>query len=381
MTKEKLTNSSLLLLALFLTTGPNALASSTWYVNGARGNDNNDGKSSQTACKTIGHTISQSSSGDSIIVASATYEESLNVPFDLTIVGSGARTTIIDGGGSATVVIVTHAGALVSLLGMTIRNGLGVSQGGGGIYNVGTLTITNTSISGNSSNDSVTAAAGLGGGIYNAGTLTVIQSTVRGNSVTRYRTNASAFGAGIYNIGQLTITNSTLSGNQAADNWPAGAPYGGGIANIGGTVMISNSTISNNSAIIRSPYGTAGTYGGGIYNGGSTGMSTLQNSIVANNRLGGDCNGGVNSDGYNLSSDSTCSLNSHGDKNSTNPMLGPLQNNGGPTQTMALLAGSPAMLAGNPNGCTDASGQLLTIDQRGAPRPSSGPCDIGAYEH
>jgi len=381
MTKEKLTNSSLLLLALFLTTGPNALASSTWYVNGVRGNDNNDGKSSQTACKTIGHAVSQSSSGDSIIVASATYQESLNVPFDLTIVGSGPRTTIIDGGGAATVVIVSHTGAHVRLSGLTIRNGLGVSQGGGGIYNVGTLTITETSVSGNSSNDSVTAAAGLGGGIYNAGTLTVIQSTVRANSVTRYRMNASAFGAGIYNIGKLIITNSTLSGNQAADIWPAGVTYGGGIANIGGTVMISNSTISNNSAIIRTPYGAAGTYGGGIYNGGSTGMPTLQNSIVANNRLGGNCNGMVNSDGYNLSSDSSCTLNGQGDKNNTNPMLGPLQNNGGPTQTMALLPGSPALSAGDPNGCTDASGQLLTTDQRGAPRPASGPCDIGAYQH
>jgi hypothetical protein len=145
--------------------------------------------------------------------------------------------------------------------------------------------------------------------------------------------------------------------------------------------MISSSTISNNSALIHTPYGTAGTYGGGIYNAGPTGMPTLQNSIVANNKLGGDCNGVVNSDGYNLSGDSTCSLNGPGDKKSTNPMLGPLQNNGGPTQTIALLAGSLAILAGNPNGCTDGSGQLLTTDQRGVSRPSSGSCDIGAYQH
>ena len=380
MTKQKLTSSSLYLLALFMTIGPNAVASSTWYVNGARGNDNNNCKSSQAACKTIGHAISQASSGDSIIVASATYKESLGIAFDLTIVGSAARTTIIDGGASATVVTVNNAGAQVSLSGLTIRNGLGVSQGGGGIHNVGTLTITNTTVSGNSSNDSGTAAGGLGGGIYNAGTLTVLQSTVSGNSVTRYQIGAIPFGAGIYNTGKLTITNSTLSGNQAADYWPAGAPYGGGIANVGGTVMISNATISNNSALIHTPYGTAGTYGGGIYNAGPT-MPTLQNSIVANNKLGGNCNGVVNSDGYNLSGDTTCSLNGPGDQKSTNPMLGPLQNNGGPTQTMALLAGSPAMLAGNPNGCTDGNGQLLTTDQRGVARPSSGPCDIGAYQH
>lgn len=86
-------------------------------------------------------------------------------------------------------------------------------------------------------------------------------------------------------------------------------------------------------------------------------MPTLQNSIVANNKLGGDCNGVVYSDGYNLSSDSTCSFNGAGDKNSTNPMLGPLQNAGGPTQTMPLLAGSPAILAGNP---TDVPTAVVT---------------------
>ena len=378
--KHKLTRRSLLLLVLFPTVGLNAFAANTWYVNGVRGSDANDCTSTGTACKTIANGISHSATGDSIIIAPGTYKENLDISFNLTIVGSGARTTIIDGGASATVVTVNNAGAQVSLSGLTIRNGLGVSQGGGGIHNVGTLTITNTTVSGNSSNDSGTAAGGLGGGIYNAGTLTVLQSTVSGNSVTRYQIGAIPFGAGIYNTGKLTITNSTLSGNQAADYWPAGAPYGGGIANVGGTVMISNATISNNSALIHTPYGTAGTYGGGIYNAGPT-MPTLQNSIVANNKLGGNCNGVVNSDGYNLSGDTTCSLNGPGDQKSTNPMLGPLQNNGGPTQTMALLAGSPAMLAGNPNGCTDGNGQLLTTDQRGVARPSSGPCDIGAYQH
>jgi hypothetical protein len=108
----------------------------------------------------------------------------------------------------------------------------------------------------------------------------------------------------------------------------------------------------------------------------------LQNSILANN-TGGNCHGTLNSRGYNLSSDNSCSFDGAGDLNNTDPELGPLQNNGGPTDTMALLPGSPAIDAGNPGGCTDSQGHLLKTDQRGMPRPDkedpSG-CDIGAYE-
>lgn len=84
-----------------------------------------------------------------------------------------------------------------------------------------------------------------------------------------------------------------------------------------------------------------------------------------------------------MSSDGTCSLHNSGDRNNTDPMLGPLQNNGGPTLTQALLDGSPAIDSGNPSGCTDGNGQLLTTDQRGYPRPDhedTGGCDMGAYE-
>jgi len=91
----------------------------------------------------------------------------------------------------------------------------------------------------------------------------------------------------------------------------------------------------------------------------------------------------MTSHGYNLSTDNSCPFNDVGDLNNTHPKLGPLQNNGGPTQTQALLPGSLAIDAGNPNGCTDGSGRLLKTDQRGAPRPDpedSGGCDMGAYE-
>jgi hypothetical protein len=101
--------SSLLLLVLFLALAPTALASSMWYVDGVNGSDKNDCKSPQTACKTIGHAISLTSSGDSIMVAVATYTENLTIAFSLKIVGTGATTTIIDGGGVATVVGIPTA--------------------------------------------------------------------------------------------------------------------------------------------------------------------------------------------------------------------------------------------------------------------------------
>jgi hypothetical protein len=108
----------------------------------------------------------------------------------------------------------------------------------------------------------------------------------------------------------------------------------------------------------------------------------LENTIVANNSVG-NCAGTIVSNGYNLSSDGTCNFNNAGDSNNVDPKLGALQYNGGPTQTMALPSGSPAIDAGNPNGCTNSKGHLLKTDQRGMPRPDkedTGGCDMGAYE-
>ena len=91
----------------------------------------------------------------------------------------------------------------------------------------------------------------------------------------------------------------------------------------------------------------------------------------------------MTSTGYNLSSDNTCNFTGPGDLNNTDPKLGTLGNYGGPTQTIPLLAGSPAIDAGNPKGCTDGNGHLLKTDQRGKPRPDREDktgCDMGAYE-
>jgi fibronectin-binding autotransporter adhesin len=141
---------------------------------------------------------------------------------------------------------------------------------------------------------------------------------------------------------------------------------GGGVLS-DGTFVISNSTVSGNAAF----------QGGGIY-----GVATLQNSIVANNGRTGNCYGSVSSI-FSLSSDSSCHLTGPGDLNNTDPKLGTLGNYGGPTQTIPLLSGSPAIDAGNRSGCTDAQGHWLKTDQRGLPRPDKedkGGCDMGAYE-
>ena len=352
--KHKLAFSSLLL-ALSLASAPTARAITTWYVDGAHGSDSNNCMSSQTACKTIGHAISRAASEDSIRVASATYKENLTISQSLTITGAAASTTIIDGGGVKTVVSVSSASIRVVLANLTIRNGFG-GGGGGGIFNRGTLTVTNSTVSGNSAR----GMPGRGGGIFNGGTLTVTNSTVTGNIVVG--AFGLGYGGGIENQGTAAVNNSTVTGNTAAK--------GGGIANLQGSVTINNSTVSGNSVHFAGD-------GGGIY-----GTATLQNSIVASNS-GGNCGSGVVSNGYNLSSDGTCNFSNSGDRNNTDPKLGPLQNNGGPTLTMALSSGSPAVDAGNPSGCTDGQGHLLKTDQRGMPRPDkedSGGCDMGAYE-
>ena len=359
------------LVLAFLFAASSVAAAATWYVNGVTGSNSNSCLSPTTACKTIGHAISLSVSGDSIRVAAATYKENLGIDFNLNILGSSATTTIIDGGGVGTVVAISSTSAHVALSRLTIRNG-STYFGGGGISNQGTLRVIDSTLSGNVAINSFFAH---GGGISNSGTVTISSSTLSGNTA-RLECNRPcvAEGGGIFNSGTLTINNSTLSGNSAVRS--GGNGFGGGIFNLGGRVTINNSTLSGNSA---------DTSGGGIFNNGA---ATLQNSIVANSPSGGNCSGTtgtgtITSKGYNLSSDGSCDFDGPGDLNNTDPMLGPLQNNGGPTQTMALPSGSPAVDAGNPSGCTDGLGHLLKTDQRGKPRPDTedtGGCDIGAFE-
>jgi hypothetical protein len=366
---------SLQLPVLFLTLTSTVLASNTWYADGVNGNDTNNCQTALTACKTIGHAISLASSGDSVIVAAATYSENLSIGISLNVLGSGANQTIVDGGGKGRVLNISNGN--VTLFGVTIRNGL--AQDGAGIFNGGTLSVIASNISGNTAKNvryclyRQICLGAVGGGISNGGTLTISSSVVVNNSAQSpypdcaIGRNCETEGGGIFNGGKLIMTNSTVADNTAysASGYPWG--HGGGISNTG-TAMISNSTLSGNAA---SP-------GGSI-----SGSVTIQNSIVANSPSGGNCSGTVTSNGYNLSSDNTCNFNGPGDRNNTDPKLGTLGYNGGSTQTIPLLSGSPAVDAGNPSGCRDAQGNLLTTDQRGMPRPDPGDpggCDMGAYE-
>lgn len=385
---------SFLFAAALIALGSTAVASTTWYVNGVNGSDSNNCLSPTTACKTIGHAISLAAAGDSIRVAAATYAENLTIGISLTVTGTGGG-TIIDGGGVGNAVSL-GTNAVVSLAKMTIRNGFS-KCGGAGILNTGTLTLDSVTIRGNTIRGPYGLCRGFGAGILNNQTLTINNSTVTGN--TAYDANYGTAGGGIMNRGTLIINNSTISKNKASGGANGYTSIGGGLYNSnlngGGTVTISNTTLNGNGS----------TSGGGIYNEGTITVSnttmsgnqassgagiyivtgrttTLQNTIVATNTRE-NCAGTITSNGYNLSSDGTCKFSNTGDLNNTDPMLGPLQNNGGPTKTMALSSGSPAIDAGNPNGCTDGQGHLLKTDQRGKPRPDAedtGGCDMGAYE-
>jgi hypothetical protein len=366
-----------------------ATLAATWYVNGKHGSDNNNCKSRQHACKTIRHAISLASSGDSIRVAPAIYKEKLTINFSLKILGASATSTILDGKGLDTnLVYIDTDTADITLSKLTIRNGGGNVGGGGGIANSATLTVDDAIITGN--------RAQQGAGIENGGTITINRSTVSKNIAVGDGYNT--YGGGIFNssTARLTINNSTLVGNVARGYFV----YGGAIYNEGGVLAINNSTLTGNTA---RDYGDAGAiendYNGpvtisnstisenGAFGDGGSAIAgfniTLQNSIVAHNHPGGNCSDGMISNGYNLSSDGTCNFNKTGDLNDTNPKLGTFGNHGGPTQTIPLLSGSPAIDAGNPKGCTDGEGHLLKTDQRGYPRPDkedSGGCDMGAYE-
>lgn len=398
--------------ALILFAVPAASASTTWYVNGVSGSDSNNCTSPTTPCKTIGRAISLAASGDTVTVAAATYPENLTINIIVKVIGSGASTTIIDGGGVGTVVTISNTTAHVTLSGLTIRNGKATS--GGGIHNSGTLALTNSTVSGNWAPIPcirlfmvcISRGTALGGGIYNSGALIISNSIISGNHAGSYcnANPCSAVGGGIYNHGTLMmINNSTLTANSAgtacSTSISCQVGVGGAFYTFGGTVTLNNSTVSGSSAYRCS--GVCGGTGGAIVNGSGNlamnnstvsgnsaggivngGTATLQNSIVANNS-GSNCGGTITSHGYNLSSDGTCNFNHAGDLDNHDPMLGPLQNNGGPTPTMALLSGSLAIDAGNPSGCTDGQGQLLKTDQRGQPRPNkedTGGCDMGAYE-
>jgi hypothetical protein len=300
--------------------------------------------------------------------------DTLTIDHPLNITGPGADVLTVSGNSSFYVLTVSSE-ATATLSGLTItqkrENTYAV---GGGIANNGTLTVTACVLTGN-------GATG-GGGIYNHGTLTVIASTLSKNGVSAVSLPHYAAGGGIYNdkAAKLTLINSTLSGNHAESE-------GGGIYNAGNLTVI-NSTVSQNTAGDIFSSGD----GAGIFN-ASAGTLILTNTIVAGNlgigRMGfelphpSDIHGAVTQADHSLvgvGDGSTGLVNGqNGNQVGTaakpiDPKLGPLQNNGGSTPTLALRLGSPAIDAG------DNAASPGPTDQRGLPRIANGIIDIGAYE-
>ncbi len=340
--------------------------------------------------------------GGTVNLLAGTYNERLTVDKGVTLAGAGESTTTLNGQMTGSVVTIT-SGVAATINGLTITGGLvsdnDGNAGGGGIRNNGTmLTITNSTIRNNA-----TTNGNVGGGIFNSngGTLIVTNSTIRDNnadnngggiyntgpvadgtvtitgSTISGNTTTDGGGGGIHNTGQydggtVTITGSTISGNTATS--------GGGINTNGGTLTVTGSTISGNTAN-GGVNGGNNDGGGGIFSNGTA--LTIGGTILSGNTVatGTDYDGPGNSttdNGRNLIGTSithTFAMSGTNGANvfATNPRLGPLANNGGTTQTRQPLPGSPAVNAG---------GSCTGTDQRGVmrPQPVGGQCDIGSVE-
>ena len=308
---------------------------------------------------------------------------------------------------------------------------------GGAICNLNVLDVAQCrfqSNSANGGNDGYPAGDGLGGAIFNDGELKILQSEFESNAVQAgqgyhggvnpiasgnarggaiftsdlLRLNEStlsgnaaygaagglasisgpfpgypAYGGAIYSAGSLYLTNNTLTANVAAGGAQPGSPfppgpssaggdaYGGGLCQTGGTAFLLNDTLDANVARGGTGYPDGNSYGGGLAN--QAGAVTLLNTIVANSPSGSNGFGTLTDAGHNLSSDASCSFANAGSLNNTDPKLGPLGDYGGPTPTMALLSGSPAIDGGDDAACP-------ATDQRGRDRPYGVACDIGAFE-
>jgi len=325
---------------------------------------------------------------------------------------SGGRITDDNGGGilnDNSTLTIAHC----TVNGNAIMSASAANLSGGGVYNSGTMTLNQVVV-----NNNFAAFGGggpnypSGGGISNTGTMIIIAGTVQSNL-------GFWSAGGIYNTGMLTITGSTILNNQTGNPGHFGA-YGGGIVN-GGTMTIQDSTISgntalggdlqggegggisgNNNTITNSTItGNSALHGGGLAGGGNithTTFSTnsairdggalyltssleLENTILKAGTSGANIfnNGGsLITHGYNVCSDDGSGLlNGPGDQINTDPMLGPLQNNGGPTLTHALLPGSPAIDTGDPDFTPPPF-----FDQRGPGfvRVFNGRIDVGSFE-
>jgi len=320
-------------------------------------------------------TYANTNAGIAISINAGTYNLTagmLSVHVDMTIAGADAGTTIIDGGGGDRIFLVNGGNVAISQL--TMRNGNANSSSypdGGALLTsaAATVTLANVVISGNKalhgggiamkSSDTLTIndsaiigniASDLGGGLYNnTGTIIANRSLIANNAAT-----GTSGGGGIYVSSTTTLNNTTVFGNNG--------PHGGAIAVGAGTLILSNATLSGNSASMQA---------GAIFN---QGTATITNSIVADSCF---ISGGSFSSGdYNIDHSGTCGLHQSHDQ-TIDPMLDSLKDNGGPTQTLALLSGSPAI-----DKIPNVGANCPATDQRGTvrPQPAGGSCDIGAFE-
>ena len=330
-------------------------------------------------CATIQYALNQAADGDTIVIAAGVYTENLQIARSVTLQGADAATTIVDGSAHPKrVIAMSYSPPLtVTIHSLGIRNGKGgilSSSGplwiessriydndatgefydeGGGVYTFGATTINNTAIYSNTGQ--------YGGGVYARRGGAIIASTI-------YSNVAEQSGGGVYmstedSEDRAFVSNTTISGNRAF------SAAGVDVASAGTEFTLRHATIAYNQS-----NATASNAPGGLII--ALGVDArIANSIITANTGSSQCNSGVNvtSLGGNLSADNSCGLTHATDQVIGDPLLSPLQDNGGPTWTHALAAGSPALDAGVIIHC-------LSTDQRGVSRPQGAACDSGAYE-
>lgn len=343
---------------------------------------------STAPCRTVSYAVAVSSANDTVDVAAGTFLDHVLIPTYLTgftIRGAGAGLTTVSGGFSASgSVFFVYGGASVTIADLSVIGG--VAPNGGGIDNQGTLSVLRDTIAFNAAND---PSLGSGGGVWTeyGGRVSVVDSSIIGNT-------ATVFGGGIGTHVYGTITGTLIARNTVTLSDPQSSGGGGGVF---GSFMLTDDTVVANKVIDSSGHPTG--RGGGVFFNTAAGVldfSTLADntaaygaglfaseshigrSVVAGNVGGPICMGLTFSTGYVLEDDSagTCDrVRRPGDVAGADPKLGPLADNGGPTQTMALLPGSPAMGAVPAADCG-------SVDQRGFPRwaAARGVCDVGAYD-
>ena len=299
---------------------------------------------------TLREAIATTGPGEEIVVPPGVYTLSLGVlsiDANRILSGGGAASTFVESTGR---VFSIGSAAVVTISDMTVH-AMVPGDFGGGIFNEGTLTLNHCALLDGR------APTALGGGLQNLGTAIINDCTISGN--------VAEFGGGIFHGSDsgLTLNNSTISGNSSIFG-------GGGILSGGGIVTLNNCTVTDNAAF------SSGGAGLEAFN-----LTILRNTIVADQLVGPDCVGPIDAGpGHNLDSDGSCVAGGGPGNITAPPLLGPLQDNGGPTATHEPSAGSPAIDAGNPASPGSGGDSCLPNDQRGASRPQGAGCDIGAIE-